>query len=77
MKEKGLIAIKVVPKAHKNEIVGWEGDELKVRLRAVPEKGKANAALLKFLAEEWNLPAASLTLVSGESSRHKKVRIET
>jgi uncharacterized protein (TIGR00251 family) len=69
------LAIKVIPKAHRNEILGWESDELKVRLKAVPEKGKANDALLRFLAEECQVSLSRLSLVSGATSRHKRVLI--
>lgn len=74
-KEGVLIPVKVVPKASKNAIVGWENDELKVRLNAVPEKGQANEELIAFLAKTWKIPKTSLTIYSGETSRHKKVLI--
>ncbi len=45
------ISVKVIPKASKNEIVGWEEDILKVRLTVVPEKGKANEALIALLSK--------------------------
>ncbi|MFV0341163.1 MAG: DUF167 domain-containing protein [Parachlamydiaceae bacterium] len=74
-KEGVVIALKIVPKAHRHEILGWENDELKVRLKAVPEKGKANDALLRFLAEKFDIAPSRITLVSGAVSRHKRVRI--
>lgn len=67
------LPIKVVPKAHRNEIVGWENDELKVRLKAIPEKGKANEMLLRFLADELDVAPSQLELISGTTSRHKRV----
>lgn len=48
---------------------------LKARVRAVPEKGKANKALIKLLAKQWRLPASSFELLSGETSRIKIIRI--
>ena len=74
-KEGVIVPIKVVPRASKNAIVGWENDELKVRLNAVPEKGEANEELIAFLAKTWKLPKSSLSIHSGETSRHKKVLV--
>jgi len=70
-----LLAIKVVPKSSRNAIAGWENDELKVRLNAVPEKGEANDALIAFLAKHLGLAKSQLKITSGETSRHKKVLI--
>ncbi len=52
------------------------GDRLVVKLTAPPVKGAANKALLEFLAQRLDLPVRCLTLVSGETSREKRVRIE-
>lgn len=46
---------------------------LKISVNAVPEDGKANRALLAFLAREWDMPKSSLSLLSGETSRQKIV----
>ena len=46
-----VIKVKVIPKASRSEIAGWENEELKIRLAAVPDKGQANAELIRFLAE--------------------------
>ncbi len=74
-KEGVVLLIKVVPKAATSKIMGWENEELKVRLAAVPEKGEANDALIAFLAKTWKLPKSALHLISGEHSRHKKLLI--
>jgi uncharacterized protein (TIGR00251 family) len=71
-----MIPIKVVPKASRSEIVGWENEELKVRLAAVPEKGEANEELLRFLAKFFGVPKGAVKLIKGETSRHKTVKIE-
>ena len=71
-----IIAIKVTPKSHKNEIIGKENEEIKIRIRAIPEKGNANNAILHFLAEILNISSSSLNLVTGTTSRHKKVLIK-
>lgn len=71
-----ILTVKVIPRARKNEIAGYENGVLKVRLQAVPEKGKANEELIDFLAEELDLPKSSMTLVRGQTSRIKHLKIE-
>ncbi len=70
------LLVKVVPGASKNELVGWQNGELKVRIKAAPEKGKANQELISFLAESLNLSKSQIHLKSGETSPHKKLFIE-
>lgn len=67
--------LKVVPRASENEIRREAGGLLKVRLQAPPVDGKANKALVKFLAETLNVSKSSITIVSGEKGRNKVVRI--
>lgn len=67
--------VKVTPKAHRSEIVGWEENYLKVRLKAVPEKGAANAELIRLLADFLSMSRECVQLVSGETSRKKKLRL--
>ena len=55
---------------------GILGDALKIRLQAPPVEGKANKALIKFLAQEWGVPTRQLTILSGESHRMKRVRVQ-
>ncbi len=69
------LTIKAVPRAKRDEIVGIEGDALKVRLNAPPVEGRANEALIKFLAEKLGLKRGDIELVRGETARHKVVRI--
>ena len=71
-----LITVKVIPRAHKNAIVSYENDILKVRLHAAPEKGEANEELIEFLAEVFDLPKSSITLVRGQTSRIKHIEIQ-
>lgn len=70
-----ILAVKVIPKAAKNEIVGWEGQELKIKIRAIPDKGKANDMLVHFLAEVCDVGLSQIKIISGETSRHKRVKI--
>ncbi len=76
---KRQVPIHAVPKSPRNAVEGWVEDAagrrwLKVRICAAPEDGKANKSLLKFLAKEWGVPPASLSIVSGETSRYKRVQ---
>lgn len=63
--------VQVIPKASRTEIAGWDGKILKVRLNAVPEKGKANKELIEFLAKWLKLPKTSIQLHRGDTSRLK------
>ena len=68
-------AVKVVPRASKNQIVGKESGAIKIRLNAPPVEGKANEALVKFLAETLGVRRAQIEIVTGHASRHKIVRV--
>ncbi len=63
--------VKVSPKAARNAINGWHGDVLKISVTAVPERGKANAAVQRLLAETLGLPLAAVVLRRGQSSAQK------
>ncbi len=67
--------VRVVPRASKNEIAGWEGEILRIRLTAPPVEGKANEALEKFLASLLDVPRSSVDIIAGQSSRNKTVSI--
>lgn len=67
------LRLKVTPRSSKNAIIGWEGDILKVRLRAIPEKGNANDALIELLAEFFDVAPSQISLAGGYTSRIKKV----
>ncbi len=71
-----IIQVKAVPNASKNSIEGWKEGMLRVKVRAVPEKGKANEALSAFLAERLDLPKSAVRIVSGHTGRIKRVEIE-
>jgi uncharacterized protein len=68
------LALKVIPKSAKNEIVGLlEDGSLKIKITAAPEKGKANSAIREFLAAEFGVPKRHI--VRGERSSTKLVVI--
>ncbi|CUI17451.1 UPF0235 domain-containing protein [Candidatus Protochlamydia naegleriophila] len=68
-----VLKVKVIPKASRSQIAGWEGEELKVRLAAVPDKGQANAELVRFLADLLDIGKSHIQLIQGETSRHKRL----
>jgi len=67
------LLIYVQPRASRDQLVGVQGDELKIRLAAPPVEGAANAACCAFFAKLCHLPKSRVTLAAGESSRHKRL----
>ena len=64
------------PGAKRSEFAGRHGERVKVRLAAPAVEGKANAALIEFLAEYFDVPRRNVSIVSGVRSRAKRVAIE-
>ena len=52
-----------------------DDDTIKIRIKAAPEKGKANAELLKFLSQELNIPSSHISIISGKSEPLKLIKI--
>jgi uncharacterized protein (TIGR00251 family) len=71
-----VLTLHVQPGAKRTEVAGTHGDALRIRLAAPPVDGKANAELLRFLAVAFRVPRRAVTLLRGETSRQKTVRIE-
>ena len=73
------VRLMVIPKSSRDEIVGivdgGEGAVLKVKVRVVPEKGKANLAVVKLLSKALKIPKSTFEIVSGSTNRRKIVRI--
>ena len=72
----GRLSLKVVPGSSRDEIVGWLGDSLKVKVTSPPEKGRANEAVVALLAERLGIDASSITVVSGHGSPAKVVAVD-
>lgn len=72
-----FITLHVVPNAPKSAVVGRHGTAIKVKLHAPAVDNKANTELLRFLAEQLDLPASAVTLVRGQKSREKTVSLAT
>jgi len=70
-----ILAVRVQPRASKDEIVGVMGGALKVRLRAPALEDRANEALCEFLAELLKTPQAAVRILSGHHSRSKRVEV--
>lgn len=70
-----MLNLHIQPGAKKTEIVGPHGDALKIRLASPPVDGKANAALLAFVAAKVGAGRTAVELVGGQTSRAKRVRI--
>jgi len=69
------LALHVQPGAKRTGAAGLHGESLKVRLAAPPVEGKANEALIAWLAQEFGVPARQVRLLRGEKSREKVVEI--
>ena len=69
------LTLHIQPGAKKTEFAGLHGDALKIRLAAPPVDGKANEALIKFVAETLKLPKSAVNLKSGQTSRRKVLEI--
>ena len=70
-----VLQIKASPNAAKDEIQGWLGNSLKVKIQAPPTDGKANERLCTFLAEKLCLSRGAVVLISGTSSRQKRLSV--
>ncbi len=70
-----LLRIRVQPRANRDELAGVQGGHLRVRITAPPVGGKANTHLCRFLGGQFRVAASAVTLLQGETSRDKRLRI--
>lgn len=70
-----VIDVHVQPGGSRDEIVGRHGDALKVKVSAPPEGGKANKAVCRLLADAFDVPSSAVEVVSGSTSRRKRIRL--
>lgn len=73
--ESDLLHVRVQPRARRNEVLGWQGPALRVRVTAAPEAGKANRAVAELLAAALGVPPSAVELVRGRASRDKLFRV--
>ena len=71
------LTVQITPNAKKSEVVGVLGDALKIKLQAQPIEGKANEALVRFLARALNVPRSIVTIAQGQTSRRKSIEIKS
>jgi len=69
------LLVRIVPNAKQSEAVGWEGQTLKVRIAAPPIEGKANAELIKFIAELCDCSPSEVEILKGMGSKHKTLEV--
>ena len=70
-----IVTVKATPRANKSAFAGAEAEWVRVRLQAPPVDGKANAALLKLFAETFGTPKRSIEILTGDTSRLKRIRL--
>lgn len=71
-----MLGVKVVPGSRREEIVGWLGERLKVKVAAPPEDGRANEAVCRLIATTLGVGVRTVSVVSGHSRPEKTLRIE-
>ncbi len=71
-----VLRVRVQPRGDRDEIAGQRGNQLKIRLRASPIDGKANASLVRFVARLCGVARRDVEIISGASGRDKRLRIE-
>ncbi len=71
-----MLHVHVVPNAKIDKVAGEHGNAIKIKLRAPAFEGKANSALISFLADELNISQRAIVLEHGQKSRHKLIRID-
>ena len=70
-----LLDVRVQPRASRTEFAGLMGDRLRIRLNAPPVDGRANAALVEFVAAQCGLARTRVTLERGQAGRDKQLRL--
>ena len=71
-----LLRVRVTPAAGRDGLLGWQGDLLRLSVTAPAERGRANEAALRLLADALGLPRQRLRIVRGHTSRQKVIAIE-
>ncbi|MBI2354617.1 MAG: YggU family protein [Deltaproteobacteria bacterium] len=70
-----ILGLHVQPRASRNEVCGVQDNALKIRLTSPPVDGAANKLCRELLADLFHVPRSAVEIVSGENSRHKRVRV--
>jgi uncharacterized protein (TIGR00251 family) len=75
-KQGSTIQVRITPRAATDALTGRKGDVLGIRLKAPPAEGRANQALIKFLAKKLHVASSSITILRGHGSREKVLLVE-
>lgn len=67
--------VHVLPKSARDEVAGWRGAELQVRVTAAPEGGRANAAVCRVVADALGVAKSAVSVVRGQTARHKTLEV--
>ncbi|RAL55478.1 hypothetical protein BLD25_04475 [Candidatus Gracilibacteria bacterium GN02-872] len=72
-----ILKVKVITNAQKTEITGeLEDGTIKLKVRAIPEKGKANSEIIEYFSKILNLNKSKIEIISGKTSKIKLLKIE-
>lgn len=71
-----VVAVQVVPRASREEVAGFAGEAVRIRLTAPPVENRANEALLRFFSGALGIPRREISIVAGGLGRRKLVRVE-
>lgn len=71
-----ILEVKITPNASKNEILRWEENRLVIKIRGIPEKERVNENLINFLAKALGIAKSQIQIMSGRTSRLKKLNIQ-
>jgi len=71
-----LLALSVIPRSSKNQLIGIVGGELKIKITAPPVENAANEAVLDLISNELNISKRNLSVERGKTSRHKMIKIK-
>ncbi len=69
------LAVQITPNAKKTEVIGVQDDALKIKLQAQPIEGKANEALINYLAKALSVPRSAVTITHGHTNKRKLVEV--
>ncbi|HYC43712.1 MAG TPA: DUF167 domain-containing protein [Noviherbaspirillum sp.] len=69
------ISVQITPNAKKSEVIGVLDDVLKIRLQAQPIEGKANEALVRFLADKLSVPKSAVAIAHGHTNKRKVIEV--
>jgi uncharacterized protein (TIGR00251 family) len=70
------LSVRITPNAKKSEVLGILDDALKIKLQAQPIEGKANEALIRFIAEKLDVPRRAITITHGQLNKHKLLEVD-